>query len=165
MDSRKDLLFAVAMVCLGVAVILVTANFREPVVQDTIGPRAFPYGLGLLFAVGGAFVAIQRLKSMHAGNGYIVPDEGGEDEEAYPASGVRAMAMIALCCVYTVVLQPIGFIVATPFFVALALFLMNERKPVLLVTTSLCFTAGTYVLIHLLLDGRLPEGVLKGLLP
>jgi hypothetical protein len=82
-----------------------------------------------------------------------------------PASGLRALTLIGLCAVYTLILNPIGFLVATPPFVALALILMEERKPVLVLTTSVSFTVVTYVLIHTLLGGRLPPGVLGTLVP
>jgi putative tricarboxylic transport membrane protein len=165
MDSRKDLIFAIGVIALGLAVIYIAHSWPEPLIQDTVGPRAFPYGIGLLFVVGGAFLAVQRVRNMHASIGYQVPGEGGEDEDGVPASGLRALALIGLCAVYTLVLNPIGFLVATPPFVALALILMQERKPVLVLTTAVSFTIVTYVLIHTLLGGRLPPGVLGSLVP
>jgi putative tricarboxylic transport membrane protein len=165
MDSRKDLIFAIGVIALGLAVIYIAHSWPEPLIQDTVGPRAFPYGIGLLFVVGGAFLAVQRVRNMHASIGYQVPGEGGEDEDGVPASGLRALALIGLCTVYTLLLNPIGFLVATPPFVALALILMEERKPVLVLTTAVSFTIVTYVLIHTLLGGRLPPGVLGSLVP
>ncbi len=165
MDSRKDLIFSIGVIALGLAVIYIAHSWPEPLIQDTVGPRAFPYGLGLLFVIGGAFLAVQRVRNMYASFGYQVPGEGGEDEDGVPASGVRALTLIGLCAVYTLLLNPIGFLVATPFFVALALILMEERKPLLVLTTSVAFTVVTYLLIHTALGGRLPEGLLSGLLP
>jgi putative tricarboxylic transport membrane protein len=164
MDSRKDLLLAFGIIALGIAVIAIAYSWPEPLIRDAVGPRAFPYALGLLFVFGGAFVAWQRVRNMHAA-GYQVPDEGGEEEDGVPASGLRAMTIIGLCAVYTLVLNPIGFIVATPPFLALALITMKERSPVMVIVTSLAFTAITYLLIHSLLGGRLPDGVLEGMLP
>lgn len=165
MDSRKDLIFSIGVIALGLAVIYIAQSWPEPLIQDTVGPRAFPYGIGLLFVLGGAFIAVQRVRNMYASIGYQVPGEGGEDEDGVPASGVRALTLIGLCAVYTLVLNPIGFLVATPPFVALALILMEERKPVLVLTTAVSFTVVTYVLIHTLLGGRLPPGVLGTLVP
>jgi putative tricarboxylic transport membrane protein len=165
MDSRKDLLFSFGVIALGIAVIAIANSWPEPLIRDAVGPRAFPYGLGLLFVLGGAFVAWQRLRNMYAAAGYVVPDEGGEEEDGVPASGLRALTLIGLCAVYTLVLNPIGFLAATPPFVALALILMEERKPLLVLTTSVSFTVVTYVLIHTLLGGRLPPGVLGALVP
>jgi putative tricarboxylic transport membrane protein len=165
MDSRKDLLLAFGIIALGIAVIAIAYSWPEPLIRDAVGPRAFPYALGLLFVFGGAFVAWQRVRAMHAAAGYVVPDEGGEEEDGVPASGLRAMTIIGLCVVYTLILNPIGFIVATPPFIALALITMKERSPVTVVATSLAFTAITYLLIHTVLGGRLPDGVLEGMLP
>lgn len=165
MDSRKDLLLSFGVIALGIAVIAIAYSWPEPLIRDAVGPRAFPYGLGLLFVLGGGFVVFQRLRNMHASNGYHVPDEGGEEEDGVPASGLRAMTMIGLCALYTYLLNPIGFIVLTPPYIALSLITMKERSPVLVVTTSLAFTAITYLLIHTVLGGRLPEGILEGMLP
>ena len=165
MDSRKDLIFSIGVIALGLAVIYIAHSWPEPLIQDTVGPRAFPYGIGLLFVLGGAFIAVQRVRNMHASIGYKVPGEGGEDEDGVPASGVRALTLIGLCAVYTLVLNPIGFLIATPPFVALALILMEERKAVLVLTAAVTFTVVTYVLIHTLLGGRLPPGVLGSLVP
>ena len=60
-------------------------------------------------------------------------------------------------------LKPLGFLLATPPFVALALMLMQERKPLLVVVTSLVYTAATYLIIVILLGARLPAGVLAGI--
>jgi putative tricarboxylic transport membrane protein len=165
MDSRKDLLLSLGVIALGIAVIAIAYSWPEPRIRDAVGPRAFPYGLGLLFVLGGAFVAWQRLRNMYAAAGYVVPDEGGEEEDGVPASGLRAMAMIGLCAVYTYLFNDIGFIILTPIYIALSLIVMKERSPVLVVVTSLAFTAITYLLIHTVLGGRLPEGVLQGMLP
>jgi len=165
MDSRKDLLLAFGVIALGIAVIAIAYSWPEPLIRDAVGPRAFPYGLGLLFVLGGAFVAWQRLRNMHAAAGYQVPDEGGEEEDGVPASGLRAMTIIGLCAVYTLLFNSIGFIVLTPPFIALALITMKERNPVTVVVTSVAFTVITYLLIHTVLGGRLPEGLLQGMLP
>jgi putative tricarboxylic transport membrane protein len=164
MDSRKDLIFALAVIALGVVVILIAHSWPEPHIRDAVGPRAFPYGLGILFIVGGAFLAIQRARDMNAAGGYVVSG-GNEDEAGYPASGIRALTLVVLCCVYAYLLRPLGFLVATPPFVVLALLTMQERKPVSVIATAISFTIIAYLIIHTALDGLLPEGILAGLLP
>jgi hypothetical protein len=163
-DSRKDLAFALFVIALGITVVSLAYSWPEPLIRDAVGPRAFPYGLGTLFILGGAFIAVQRVRNMNSAGGFQVPGEGNEDEPGYPASGVRAMTMIGLCALYTFLLNPVGFLVVTPPFTALALMLMGERKPVLVTVTSLSFTIVTYVLIDRVLAGRLPDGILAGIL-
>ena len=95
MDSRKDVMLALAIVALGLAVISLTLSFPEPVVKDRIGPQAFPLGIGLLFLFGGSVLAVQRMRNLNAAHGFRVTSEGNEDEPGYPASGMRALLIVA----------------------------------------------------------------------
>jgi putative tricarboxylic transport membrane protein len=165
MDSRKDLIFAVGVVALGIAVILIAHSWEEPLIRDAVGPRAFPYGLGLLFILGGGFVVAQRLRNMNAAGGYQVASEGNEDEADYPASGLRGIAMILLAFAYAAVLNPLGFVVATPAFLLLAFLLMQQRSWTVMLLTAFIYTAATYLVFGRVLNVRLPPGLLTGILP
>jgi putative tricarboxylic transport membrane protein len=165
MDSRKDVLVALFVIALGVAVILVTMSFPEPLIHDTVGPRAFPYGIGIIFIFGGSFVAFQRLRRMNVAGGYRVPSEGTDDEPGHPASGLRGMAMIALAFAYAAVLNPLGFVVATPIFLIAAFLLLRERRWISILASAVLYTAITYLVFGRVLNVRLPPGLLTGILP
>ena len=164
MDSRKDLIFAFVVIALGIAVVLITHSFEEPLIVDAVGPRAFPYGLGLILILGGGIVFAQRLRNMNASGAYQVPSEGNDDDEGHPASGIRGMTMIALAFGYAAVLDPVGFLVATPVFLVIAFLLMAERNWLTILASAIGYTAVTYVVFGHLLNIRLPPGLLSGII-
>ena len=106
MDSRKDLLLALGVIALGIAVIAIAYSWPEPLIRDAVGPRAFPYGLGLLFVCGGAFVALQRLRNMHAAAGYRCRTRAARKRKACRPPGCARMTIIGLCVLYTLALNP-----------------------------------------------------------
>jgi putative tricarboxylic transport membrane protein len=164
MDSRRDLALVLCVVALGVFVIAVAWSFPPALIADTIGPRAFPFGIGILLVVGGGAVAIQRLRAMNAAGGYQVEAEGNADEPEHPSSGLRAGALIASTFGYAALLQPLGYLIATPIFLAMALAIMKERNWVSVLSSALIYTLGTYLLFEVLLNARLPTGLLAGIL-
>lgn len=164
MDSRKDLVLALGIVALGVFVIAVTMSFPAPLVADSIGPRAFPFGIGALFLIGGGAVAVRRLRNMNAAEDYRVPSEGNEDEPGHPSSALRAAVLIGLAFAYAALLKPLGFLVVTPLFLVAALAIMQERKWGTVIVSAIIYTAATYLIFGVLLGARLPDGLLAGLL-
>ena len=161
MDSRKDILVAVIVAALGLFILYVGYNLPPPVVADTIGPRAFPIGIGLMLFIGGAVLAVRRYQTRNAAGGYIVEAEGTEDDDRFPASGYRAVGLIALAFAFALTFQALGYLVSTPLFVAGGLLLMKERSPLLVVGSAVIYTAATFTLFSVLLGVRLPLGILS----
>src|SRR6218665_1287109 len=116
-DTRRDLVMALAVLVLGVLVIYLAGTIGEGVYRDTVGPRAFPYAVGILLAVGGGFLVARRLQAMHAGEGYLTEGEGSADEDGHPASGTRAITIMVLTVAFAAALEPAGYLIATPIYV------------------------------------------------
>lgn len=165
MDSRHDIAVAIGVVLLGVLVIALTWTTTTPIVKDTVGPRFFPFVLGLLFIVGGSVVAFQRFRSMNVDGGYRVEPEGATDDDpALPASAWRAAAMIGLTIAYAILFRPLGFLISTPIYVVAAFAVMNERRYLATSIWAVIYTIATYLLFAVLLDLRFPMGPLAPLL-
>jgi putative tricarboxylic transport membrane protein len=165
MDSRHDIIVAIGVVLLGVLVIALTWNTTTPIVKDPVGPRFFPFVLGLLFIVGGSVVAIQRFRSMNAEGGYRVEPEGSaEDDPTLPASAKRALAMLGLTVAYAFLFQPLGFLISTPIYIVAAFAVMSERRYVTTSIWAAIYTIATYLLFAVLLEIRFPLGPLAPLL-
>ena len=163
MDRRIDLALAGLLVAFGVAVVLAAMQIRLGLYKDAVGPRAFPIGLGLLIAAGGAAVAIRRLRKWKSETSNIVPSEGTEDMAAYPASAKRASAIIGMTIAYAVLFQPLGFLLATPAYIAGALAIMGERRWSQLLPVALAFTLLAYIAFAQILSVRIPVGPLQAL--
>jgi len=161
MDTRIDLLVAVLIAMAGFVVILIAWSIPEGVYRDAIGPRAFPLGVGGLMLAGGALVAARRATRMFAGLGWQAPAEGAEDEPGHPASLARAMAILGITIAYAAAFNPLGYLIATPPFIAATLWVMKERSVPQVAALSILWTVMTYVIFAQLLAVRLPVGPLR----
>jgi putative tricarboxylic transport membrane protein len=158
MDTRRDLIIALAIAALGTVILAMTGYIRTGIARDVVGPRAFPYALGTLLLVGGLALSLRRVRMMNAGGGYVAPEEGTEDDPGHPASVRRVLFVMALSVAYAALLMPLGYLIVTPPFVALAFVAMNERRAVYTVVIPLIWTVLTYLLFSQVLDVRMPVG-------
>lgn len=71
-----------------------------------------------------------------------------------------AMLVVALI-LFVGLLEPLGYLIVTPFISALVLYIMHVRSWRVLLTTSLALSIGTYVLFGRLLGLMLPAGILS----
>jgi putative tricarboxylic transport membrane protein len=118
------------------------------------GPRAFPVLLGVVLAGLGVVVTLQALASA-----------GRERAAGTTPSPTRREAGLAagtfgLMVLYAFLLDKIGFVVATPVVIALAMyFLARVRTWVLPGSLAVGFTLGAWVVFDALLGTPLPSGV------
>jgi hypothetical protein len=87
-----------------------------------------------------------------------------DDLGVEPGSAFRALSIWGAAIVYVVLLPLVGYLVATPIFIALVLWLFSVRRPWLLVGVSLGFTVSVSLIFVLFLHVRLPTGLLDGVL-
>jgi putative tricarboxylic transport membrane protein len=163
MDTRRDLAFALVIVVFGIAVIGVASTIRDGAYSDIIGPRAFPYGIGLIMIIGGIAIAMRRFRFMFRELGYIAPLEGSADEPNHKASLLPTLAMLAASAVYAFAMVPMGYPIATVAFIVCAFLVMGERNPWLLGVGAVLFSVSTYYVFAILLNIRIPLGVLTPL--
>jgi putative tricarboxylic transport membrane protein len=158
MDTRRDLALALAVACLGLAILVMTGSIRTGIARDVIGPRAFPYAIGALLLLGGMALAARRFRNMNRSGHFQAPEEGTPDNPDHPASARRAGLVMAISVVYAVLLMPLGYLITTPVFVASAFLVMNERRRLYTVVIPLVWTVSTYLLFSQLLNVRIPVG-------
>lgn len=158
MDRRIDIAISVVAALFGIFVILQARTIELGLYTDPIGPRAFFYGCGVIFILGGLANIALRAMSWSLFPSNKIPAEGVDDEEGYPASWKRAGLLSLLCIVYILAFRPLGYLIATPFFIAVALRILEERSWLFTATVGLTFTVVFYIIFAQGLGVWLPVG-------
>ena len=164
-DRRSDLLLSVAITALGVFVLITARGIRLGAINDPLGPRGMPTFLGIFMIVGGAALIVRRLLKRRGEDGNQVVSDGKDDDEpGAPASFRRTLMVMAASCGFAIVLEPLGFILATALLTAALLVLMEIKIwPGAILGGILCAVA-CYLLFAVVLTVRLPAGILESLL-
>jgi len=165
MSRRVDFAIAIVVLVFGILVILAAQQIKAASVPDPIGPRGIPTGIGVTLALLGAGLALRRLRGWDGDD--LVPHEGTEDDEGpdvRPGSAKRALSIWAISMLYVVALPGLGYLIATPIFVAVVLTLMRVPSAAVRFGMSVGFTIGTFVVFNYLLSVHLPLGMLRDLM-
>jgi putative tricarboxylic transport membrane protein len=160
-DRRIDLIIGILVIALGAAVLYVAQGIRPtgPVV-DAIGPRAFPYMIGIFFLLGGSRIVYVRLRQWRTEAGNLLAEEGEPDEPGVPASAPQAFTVMAAAVIYAFTLSTVGYAVGTPAFVIVTLKALRMKSWPAVIATALAYTAVTYVVFAHYLSVDLPLGPL-----
>jgi len=109
------------------------------------------------FAVGGVLIVLCAILLLQAFSGR------GEGAESFGELWRPAILAIGLF-VYSVLLDPLGYIIATTILSVVVLRVLDTKAWLKLAGISLILSIGTYFLFDRLLDVSLPRGILIGLL-
>lgn len=150
MTRFSDRLIAVLLFLTAVGLFVVSASFPDPGQDADPGTAALPR----IIAVGLAVLAV--LLFIRAEPTLIAPPP-----EARVRSGVMVLATIA----YALLLNPLGFVIATVAFMIVALYLMGVRNPVPIVAMPVVLALLVYFLFTAALSVYLPQGILEGVIP
>lgn len=155
---RGDRVLAVVLVCLGLAVLVLARELPGPTTADPVSPRGFPGLLALVILACGVALGLSRwVRPRRA------PDEEGPEARGALAPG-RLAGGILLTAAYLAALEPAGFLVATPPFVAALLLVEGGVGLRVLLLAALGLPAGLYLLFAGIMGVPLPLGVLERLL-
>ena len=158
MDRRVDIAISAFMIAFGIFVIAQATTIQSGLFTDPIGPRAFFYGCGVIFVLGGIANILQKLASRRLFPGPMVPPEGVEDEGHHPASAGRAALIALVSVLYMLSFRPLGYLIATPLYVAVCLRILNERNWLLNGIVAVLFTIVFYIIFAQGLGVWLPVG-------
>lgn len=137
---------AFGLMAFAVAVALEAATFRVAFMTDPIGPRALPWlGAALVFA-GAAAMALRPATS---------------PAPAAPGSLPRVAVVVVAFIAYALVLELLGFVVATTLLVVTLSSLFGGR-PVRSLIAAGVFSGALYLLFANVLGVPLPVGALFG---
>jgi hypothetical protein len=160
-DRWVDVAVGLAFALFGVAIVVIgELTLREDIQGDLLGPKAFPRLLGTCLFAGGIYVAIRAWRMPASRVAASLESEGDEDEPNVPASTTRAFTVSAITLLYGLVLHPLGYLVATPLYVAAGLYVLSIRSKIVLVAVPVLLTALCYYVFAEVLLVPLPSGVL-----
>jgi hypothetical protein len=158
MDRRIDIAISAVFILFGIFVIFHARTIESGLFLDPIGPRAFFYGCGVVFILGGAANIVQRYMNRAAFPGPMIPAEGVDDEAGYPASFKRAALLTLVSLLYIATFRPVGYLIGTPLYILAALWILEQRNWLLNVTVAVVFTATFYLTFAQVLGVWLPVG-------
>lgn len=135
----KDRYLSVAVLTFGVIYTIAAWNLPRALVGNPFGPVYFPFGLGLLVTIIGFLMLLQSLKMRH--------------EERAPLklgkSAFQILSTLALCVVYALMFNRLGFLFSSFVFLSVLLILLNgPRKWLMSLTISILYTVGIWYLFE-----------------
>lgn len=162
-DRRIDMLVALGFVLGGLLIIWQASLIKSGMMRDPVGPRAAFYLCGGLMTGGGIIVILRNLLAIRRNRTVLAAPEGTLDTEGYPAVFWRAAALAGVCFAYAFLLQPLGYLIATPLFILAALGVLDQRNWLRNLVIALCFTVIAYLVFAMALGVRMPHGPLTDL--
>lgn len=164
-DRRVDLAIGFVVIAFAIVVLVFSGHIRPtgPVV-DPIGPRGFPYFIGTMLLLSGAANVYGQLRRWEQGGPTMVETDGEPDEPGVPASSLQALAVIAASFAYVLAMTRVGYLIATPVYVAAALWVMRLRSWRTLILTAAIYSIVTFLIFAVAMRVNLPLGPLGGLL-
>lgn len=131
----------------------VSAGFGE-----IIGARAFPFSLGILFAVLSGLLLISGTRKARAAQRESDGDIGSRRDEAL--TDVRMIVSVfAIIVAYGFLMEKLGFVLATPVIIAAMMWLvLGIRRPVLVAGMAFGITLGCWLVFGKVLGAYLPPG-------
>lgn len=150
-----DALVALLVLLYGIYLINGAGLIRVLPVYSRIGPRFFPYLVGIGAVVCGALLLVGALR------GFRSEPEGGEDVDLGVRDNLRPVLVIGVALALgTLLMKPAGFVLAaTLIFTGVAL-AFGSRRQLRDVAIGLLLSLGAYLAFTKLLSLTLPAGVL-----
>ncbi len=154
----KDTTVGIFSVLLGVGYLVST--FRIPVLEagDEIGPRVFPFMISAVVICCGLALILKELSSRNRN-----PFSWGFASER--GIWLRILLTIAGGILYGLVLDWLGYVIATFFFMIFIASIINTGRHLQNAVLAAAFSIITFVAFALALKLSLPRGILAGVLP
>lgn len=161
-NSRREIAIAVFLAAFGGIVIALSGKIESGVYTDPLGPRVFPYALGVGIALCGLLLgigALIRWQPEHAG---FLSDAGGAEEvESGPFSPTRLAGAVGATAIYVAAFEPVGYLIATPLYVAAILLIHGGAPQRTLIVAPVVITTVLYLTFRFALRIPVPNGVLE----
>jgi putative tricarboxylic transport membrane protein len=165
--SYLELTLAAFLVAFGGLIVALSLEIPPGVQTDPLGPRFFPIALGAGIALCGLLlVAAEFLFRGEPSMAGPLSDANPEGEEdAGPFSPARFLGAIGATALYVAAFDPLGYLLATPPYIAAILLIHGGVRKRALLITPFVATIALYVTFRFGLLIPVPDGPLEGILP
>ncbi|RED52110.1 tripartite tricarboxylate transporter TctB family protein [Aestuariispira insulae] len=152
MTISKEKAGALFFLVLAIAYGMAARNIRLPFgfEEELLTARTMP--LILAWATGIVSALILILPNKNSSGDFIAAFRG--------LNWPRAILLIALMALYGLVLDQLGFLLSTAFFLFAAIYALGERRLLLITGISLAASGGTWFLMNEVFDSGLAKGEL-----
>ena len=149
--KKSDWILSLTFIALGCAIYVLTLSFEQTLVVDSrVTAEFFPQ------IIAGAMIALAMLNLLRCWKHGSKPDpEGLWSLAAFS----RPFLVTLLIIVYVLVLEPLGFIIATFALGALLMYVTENRTFVSMVIFPAVLSLAVYTVFYKLLIVPLPEGL------
>ena len=158
MISSKELATGILLVSFSLTVLLLLIPFGivEPkkVQYAALSPSHYPRLIAIVLAIFGAAIAVR---------GFLTKATAHASDLRMDA-GRRILLMFFLLGLYALILQPLGFIIASALALCCLLWLAGERRFWLILMLAIIVPTGLYVFFVKVARIPIPTGILKSLL-
>lgn len=145
MNKTFDRYASLAFLALGAGFVYQSQNISQSAYGSNVGPNIFPLGLGVILILLSfrLFFETFRYKA-----------EDGREKEVldYKRFSIILIAAIG----YVLLLEPLGYIISTFFFLLVGFQTMDKGKPLATILIAAAFASGIYIVYVKLLEGTLP---------
>lgn len=164
---RRDLAVAAVLVLLGVAVIGLGLQVEPGVQTDPLGPRAFPLALGAAIVLCGLLLGVAAtLGDRWTASAAVFVESAADDaSEGAVHSPWRLVGAIVATAAYLVAFERLGYLLATPGYVAAVLLLHSGVRARAFLTAPVLVTLTLYAAFRFGLLIPVPDGILEPWLP
>lgn len=165
--SYLELFLAAFLVVSGGVVVALSFEITPGVQTDPLGPRFFPIALGAGIALCGLLLAAAEFlfRGQPSVAGPLSDGSPEGEEDAGPFSPARLLGAIGTTALYVAAFDPIGFLLATPPYVAAILLIHGGTRTRALLIAPFVVTIALYVTFRFGLLIPVPDGPLEGILP
>jgi putative tricarboxylic transport membrane protein len=162
--SRREIAVAVFLAAFGGVVIALTGKIESGVYTDPLGPRVFPYAVGVGIAVCGLLLGVGALFRWQPEQAGFLSDAAEEEVERGPFSPTRLVGAVGATAIYVAAFEPVGYLIATPLYVAAILLIHGGAPQRTLIVAPAVITTVLYLMFRFALRIPVPSGVLERIL-
>ncbi|MGH7263969.1 MAG: tripartite tricarboxylate transporter TctB family protein [Candidatus Rokuibacteriota bacterium] len=164
-EVRREMGIGGVLVALGSAVVAVAMTIPPGVQTDPLGPRVFPAALGAGIAVCGVLLGLGALARPGDPGRVAAFGEPLPEEPAAPFSPWRLAGAIVVTGAYLVAFEPLGYLLATPAYVAAILAVHGGGSRTAWLAAPPLVTVALYAAFRFGLGIPVPVGILEPVLP